>query len=163
MAEAEVADIKNKSDKVIGQKHIPIVTYNVTDIAKVALLSKLEMDMNFGKINLEDSKFADPNAAQNIVQGYENSAVLDAFQWEKNRGELLQNPKKMKDLFDAATKAMEGALDIKKFERENGVEAEDLHIDQQKLVEDKLDNVGAYLYGEDINVNQKQNNEVPQL
>lgn len=117
-----VKDIKNSKGKVIGQKHTPIVQYEVTDIAKVALLSKIEMDMNFGKINLEDSQFANPNEAKNIVKDYGTSAVLDAFQWEANRSALLQNPKKMKDLFDAATKEMGGALDIKKFEREQGLD-----------------------------------------
>jgi hypothetical protein len=116
------SDIKDSKGKVIGQKHTPIVQYEVTDIAKVALLSKIEMDMNFGKINLEDSQFANPDEAKNIVKDYGTSAVLDAFQWDANRSALLQNPKKMSDLFDAATDEMGGALDIKKFEREHGLD-----------------------------------------
>ena len=116
------SDIKDSKGKVIGQKHTPIVQYEVTDIAKVALLSKIEMDMNFGKINLEDSQFANPDEAKNIVKDYGTSDVLNAFQWDANRGALLQNPKKMMDLFDAATNDMGGALDIKKFEREQGLD-----------------------------------------
>jgi hypothetical protein len=116
------SDIKNSKGEVIGQKHTPIVQYEVTDIAKVALLSKIEMDMNFGKINLEDSQFANPDEAKNIVKDYGTSAVLDAFQWDANRSALLQDPKKMMDLFDAATDKMGGALDIKKFEREQGLD-----------------------------------------
>jgi hypothetical protein len=116
------SDIKDSKGKVIGQKHTPIVQYEVTDIAKVALLSKIEMDMNFGKINLEDSQFANPDEAKNIVEGYGTSAILNAFQWDANRSALLQNPKKMMDLFDSATKEMSGALDIKKFEREHGLD-----------------------------------------
>jgi hypothetical protein len=116
------SDIKDSNGKVIGQKHTPIVQYEVTDIAKVALLSKIEMDMNFGKINLEDSQFANPDEAKNIVEGYGTSAILDAFQWKANRSALLQNPKNMMDLFNAATDEMSGALEIKKFEREHGLD-----------------------------------------
>ena len=132
------SDIKDSNGKVIGQKHTPIVQYEVTDIAKVALLSKIEMDMNFGKINLEDSQFAKPDEAQNIVKDYGTSAVLDGFQWDVNRGAILQNPNKMKDLFDAATKEMGGALDIKKFERQQGLDKDaqynDLYNYNEKVI-----------------------------
>lgn len=132
------SDIKDSNGRVIGQKHTPIVQYEVTDIAKVALLSKIEMDMNFGKINLEDSQFANPDEAKNIVKDYGTSAVLDAFQWDVNRGALLQNPKKMMDLFNAATDKMDGALDIKKFEREHGLDKDaqynDLYNYNEKVI-----------------------------
>ena len=132
------SDIKDSNGNVIGQKHIPIVQYEVTDIAKVALLSKIEMDMNLGNINLEDSQFAKPDEAKNIVKDYGTSAVLDAFQWDANRSALLQNPKKMMDLFNAATDEMGGALDLKKFEREQGLDKDAQYNDMYNYNKDVI-------------------------
>ena len=115
-------------------KETPVATYNTRDVAKVALLSDLEMDMNFGKFNLENTKFADPDAAKNIIKDYETSEVLNALLWERNRGDILQNPVQMQNLFKAATDELQGVLDLKNAEREQGLDYEDLYMDNERPV-----------------------------
>ena len=158
-----VDNIKDVNGNVIGTKKTPIVTYKNEEIAQVALLCDIEMDMNFKKIDLKNSKFADPNEADTIVKDLSSSAVLDAVQWKPNRAAIFQNPKQMKDLLAVATREMSGALDIKKKEREQGLDYDELYIDNAKIVENKLQNAGEFLYGEDFNRASNEPAQVPKM
>lgn len=158
-----VENIKDVNGNVIGTKKTPIVTYKNEEIAQVALLCDIEMDMNFKKIDLKNSKFADPNEADTIVKDLTPSSVLNAVQWKPNRAAIFQNPKQMKDLLAVATQEMSGALEIKNVEREQGLDYGELYIDNAKIVEKKLENVGEFLYGEDFNRASNEPAQVPKM
>lgn len=85
-----------------GVKWRPAILGDTHQVAKVCLLSDIEVDMNKGEFKLEGSKFVDPEAAGKCISDIENTNVLGAFLWERNRGKLLQDPVQMKVLHAAA-------------------------------------------------------------
>lgn len=118
-------------------KAIPTGNYKITDITKVCMLSDIEVEMNFGRFDLENSKFADRKVVTDTIQSYEQSKVLDAYWGDKNRADILQNPIQMQTLFKTATDEVQGVLDLKNAERQQGGINEDLYKYNQPVKEDE--------------------------
>ena len=114
-------------------KKMPIVDYSVGDVTKVALLSSIEVDMNAGKFDLENSQFADPDTIFYIIKDYEQSEVMHEFLLDEHRAEIVSNPIQMQNLFNAATDHMKDLLALKKAERELGVADDKMYIDQVNI------------------------------
>ena len=114
-------------------KKSPIVDYSVGDVTKIALLSSIEVDMNAGKFDLENSQFADPDTIFYIIKDYEQSEVMQEFLLDEHRAEIVSNPIQMQNLFNAATDHMKDLLALKKAERELGVADDKMYIDQVNI------------------------------
>lgn len=153
-------DVRTYDDdgKVIMNKRAA-ATYTTADIALIALANNIDLDMNFKKFELDGNKYAEPKEINDIVNDYARTEVMSDFLKQENRGELFKDPLKMKELYGAATDELKDSRELKKFERGLGKENEDLYIDNNKLVEDKIKDVGAFLYGDDFNAIPDQNNE----
>lgn len=105
-----------------GVKWRPAILGDTHQVAKVCVLSDIEVDMNNGNFKLEDSKFVDPEAAGNCIADIENTDVLGAFLWERNRGALLQNPVQMKVLNAAAIEEHTKQQEMQEQMKEMGIE-----------------------------------------
>ena len=120
-----MSDVKtyDKNNNLVMKKR-PATTYSIQDVTRVALLSDIEVDMNSGEFDLENSKFADPDTIKNIIDDYAHSQVLDKFLWDTNRGDVLKDPVQMKVLFAAATddEKMQEYLKLKQLAREQGLD-----------------------------------------
>lgn len=75
------------------------------EVAKVCLLSQIEMNMNLNKFNSEQlTKYADPKTIEKAVETIEQTNTVGYFLADSKRDEKLRNPRAMMKVADRAIK-----------------------------------------------------------
>ena len=99
------------------------------EVAKVCLLSQIEMNMNLNKFNLEElTKYADPTTIEKAVETIEQTNTVGYFLADSKRDEKLRNPRAMMKVADRAIKENE-----KKMKQE--MEKQQLQNNKEKQVD----------------------------
>lgn len=93
--------VEKNGQKVTKER--PATLGKEADVAKVMVLSDIEVNMNIGQFKLDGSKYTDPAELTNMANDLQSSAVVHSFLWTRERGDLLKDPVKMK-LLNAAAK-----------------------------------------------------------
>lgn len=105
---------------------------NSNEVAKVCVLSDIEVSMNRGEFKLEGSKFTDPNAIGQSIADIENTRAVGNLLISKDRGQLLQDPVRMMQVKAAAEKEI---VQQKEFAQQ----MKEMGFDMEKQEEKSLD------------------------
>ena len=81
------------------------------DVAKVCVLSQIEMGMNLNKFNLADkTEYAKQTTIEAMINTIANTDNINNFLLDSNRGEKLRNPKTMMKVANRAIRESEGKM-----------------------------------------------------